>query len=289
MDEHSTGAGSGNREQGPGGWWRRLLGVAADIGGIATRVRTQSQRIAALAVETRGLSSASEKVGEAAKLARQVSGTVTELTGGSRSALAEVQGKLAMLVGEVQETEGELGRLSEALIRVAQVADRIEKIARQTRLLALNATVEAARAGDAGKGFAVVAAEVKGLAQQTSDATHLIAATVQELGSLNGQLCERIRTSSRHAADVAAAAGSMVDAVDDVDTLFGLVAAHIGEIAETAEATDGDRERVYSAIVAIGGEIDRESDQLSQADGSLGLALEAMEAAVGPEKAGPPG
>ena len=271
-------------EQGAGGWWTRLAIVAADIGGITARFRGQSQRVAALAVETEGLSSASEKVGEAAKLARQVSGTVTELTGDSRNAVAEIQGKLAMLVGEVHDTEGQLGRLSDALSRVSQVADRIEKIARQTRLLALNASVEAARAGDAGKGFAVVAGEVKGLAQQTSDATHLIADTVRELGSLSGLLHDRIRASSIHASAVASAAGSMVEAVDDVDTLFGLVVSHIGEIAETVEATDGDRERVYRAIAEISGEIGTESDRLSQADSSLGQAL----TAVREEMAAPP-
>jgi len=61
--------------------------------------------------------------------------------------------------------------LSEAANRIGSVMELIQEIAEQTNLLALNATIEAARAGEAGKGFAVVASEVKDLANQTAKAT----------------------------------------------------------------------------------------------------------------------
>jgi methyl-accepting chemotaxis protein len=72
---------------------------------------------------------------------------------------------------------------------VSEVTQLIDAIARQTRMLALNANIEAARAGEAGKGFAVVANEVKQLSHQTADATHTIG---QKIGEMTGMVAESV-------------------------------------------------------------------------------------------------
>ena len=74
-------------------------------------------------------------------------------------------------VGHARSTTGRVSELSKAATRIGDVVQLINTIAEQTNLLALNATIEAARAGEAGRGFAVVASEVKALAEQTSKAT----------------------------------------------------------------------------------------------------------------------
>ena len=73
-------------------------------------------------------------------------------------------------VADTERTNKTIRSLDDAAERIGSVVGLISKIAAQTNLLALNATIEAARAGEAGKGFAVVAAEVKALANQTSQA-----------------------------------------------------------------------------------------------------------------------
>jgi methyl-accepting chemotaxis protein len=80
--------------------------------------------------------------------------------------------------------------------RIDQIVGLIRSIADQTNLLALNATIEAARAGEAGRGFAVVAAEVKGLAQQTSNATEDIGRQIAEMRAALGESVESIRRVS---------------------------------------------------------------------------------------------
>jgi hypothetical protein len=74
-------------------------------------------------------------------------------------------------VGQARITNDRVSELSKVAGRIGDVVELINTIAEQTNLLALNATIEAARAGEAGRGFAVVASEVKALAEQTSKAT----------------------------------------------------------------------------------------------------------------------
>ena len=72
-----------------------------------------------------------------------------------------------MRVNEANRAGSEIRSLADAAMRIGDVVKLISEIAEQTNLLALNATIEAARAGEAGRGFAVVASEVKSLATQT--------------------------------------------------------------------------------------------------------------------------
>ena len=84
---------------------------------------------------------------------------------------------------EAELTGRAIQELANAVSHVSSITKVIASIAGRTNLLALNATIEAARAGESGRGFAVVAAEVKSLAQQTSDATSDIARQIQAIQS----------------------------------------------------------------------------------------------------------
>ena len=96
--------------------------------------------------------------------------------------------------------QNQINTIAEGLDRAAQhigeVVQLIETIAGQTNLLALSATIEAARAGDAGKGFAVVAGEVKSLANQTATATKKVRAQIGEIQSARDRPWRRSAASA---------------------------------------------------------------------------------------------
>jgi len=92
--------------------------------------------------------------------------------------VAESSRMSAEAVQQAEKADQRIAQLTQAASRIGDVVKLITAIAEQTNLLALNATIEAARAGEAGKGFAVVASEVKQLATQTAKATEEIGAQI---------------------------------------------------------------------------------------------------------------
>lgn len=97
-------------------------------------------------------------------------------------------------VKKAKNVSKKVAQLSQAASEISKVTETITDISDQTHLLALNATIEAARAGEAGKGFAVVATEIKGLAEETANATGEISARIADVQSTTSESVEAIQS-----------------------------------------------------------------------------------------------
>jgi methyl-accepting chemotaxis protein len=241
-----------------GGMIRQLERAASAVAGGA---EATAATLSAVRQRTDALSLRSNEAQSTAATFSQAAGKFADSAEGIGSQVRDA-GKLADEAGAAaHDASLNVDRLKESSAAIGNVVNLISQIARQTTLLALNSTIEAARAGAAGRGFAVVASEVKALAVQTQDATeeikkkidalqrdaagsveavHRISVAIQAIRpvfeNVNGAVAEQNQTTSEMTGNVATASNFIASVGDS--------AAEIDHAAKEAEA---HREHVAKA------------------------------------------
>jgi methyl-accepting chemotaxis protein len=171
-------------------------------------------------------------------------------------------------VKQAERTDARITELSQAAQRIGDVVQLITEIAEQTNLLALNATIEAARAGEAGRGFAVVASEVKALAAQTAKATGEIGSQIASMQTATQDsvaAIKEINGTIRHISDIAAAIAAAVEeqsaATQEISRNVQQaaqgtiqVADNISEVSDGANATGAASSKVLTAAQQLSGQ-----------------------------------
>jgi methyl-accepting chemotaxis protein len=135
-------------------------------------------------------------------------------------------------VNQAQKTDARINELSQAAGRIGDVVKLITAIAEQTNLLALNATIEAARAGEAGRGFAVVASEVKQLASQTAKATEEISAQIAGMQTATQDSVAAIKEIGGTIGRISGIASTIAAAVEEQGAATNEIARNVGEAAK---------------------------------------------------------
>lgn len=177
----------------------------------------QQSNFEEVSVATQNLAKISDEV---FALAEQIKAKTTEMESGANASITTVNQNIAEMdktVSEVGQAEQEMETLGQAAHQIHNIIASISDIADQTNLLALNAAIEAARAGEQGRGFAVVADEVRKLANRTSTATNEIATIVE---SLTAQVDKTRSTMGRVVASVN---GGQQRAGDSAETIRQMV------------------------------------------------------------------
>ncbi|MNQ53975.1 Methyl-accepting chemotaxis protein CtpL [compost metagenome] len=237
-----------------------------------------------------------DALGDLEATIQQVAGDASQAADASRDAdRALEQGQqvigqslsgLHALVGEVQDNAQAIERLAEETATIGNVLTVIRGIAEQTNLLALNAAIEAARAGEAGRGFAVVADEVRSLSQRTSGATAQIQELIGRLQQAARQSVDAMRTQVEHAQASAGQAEAADGALDEIIAAIRTIASMAERIADaTAQQSGavseirGHSERIHQLggdnLVRIG-EGRQQGDRLLQVGGQLHTAVQAF-------------
>jgi len=207
-------------------------------GAVATGAQSTAATLATIRARTDALTGRTSTAQTAAESFAHAADAFTHSAEGIGTQVREA-GRLADQAGDAaREAGSNVDRLRESSAAIGNVVNLIASIARQTTLLALNSTIEAARAGAAGRGFAVVAAEVKALAVQTQNATEEIRGKIDAL--------------QQDAASSIAAVHCISAAIDAIRPVFGHVSdAVAGQNATTADMA-GNAAAASNFIASVG-------------------------------------
>ncbi|HRH81965.1 MAG TPA: methyl-accepting chemotaxis protein [Thiobacillaceae bacterium] len=210
-----------------------------------------------------------------AELAADAEGTARDMET-ARQKLAHARQEMNAMSEQVAESTRigdtlaeKLNHLSEAAVQVNQVLTTVSEVAEQTNLLALNAAIEAARAGEQGRGFAVVADEVRKLAERTQRSVAEIGAT---LGGINQSVADTGREMERQTQVY----HGLAQASRNVEEVIDGSAQWVSEVAEMVKRTAGVSGKVQDGIGQIVGQIGRIK---TSADANAAAAAEIIDSA----------
>ncbi|HEY8565487.1 MAG TPA: methyl-accepting chemotaxis protein [Beijerinckiaceae bacterium] len=250
-----------------------LSGTARAVSGIAAETDAKAAETAVAAEET------SSNVQTVAAAAEELASSAQEI-GRQLGESARVAGAA---VDSARRTDVTVQALATGAGRIGEVVRLISAIAEQTNLLALNATIEAARAGEAGRGFAVVASEVKTLAGQTAKATEEISGQIAGIQSATNDAVTAIQGIRETIEQVYGIATSIAAAVEEQQATTQEIARNVAQAARGTADVSQNVVHVRAAATRADGEaakVLQAGDALAQGAGALKGEIETFLASV---------
>ncbi|MBD1387840.1 methyl-accepting chemotaxis protein [Neiella sp. HB171785] len=217
----------------------QLENTAQHLEDVAGDSRSQ---LAELDLQTNQLATAIEEVSASASSVAEQAESIAAQVQGAESETADSADAIGHMVSEMSELGDDLASSSQAIqavagfsARIQDVTKLIDDIAEQTNLLALNAAIEAARAGEHGRGFAVVADEVRQLAHRTQNSVQEVIASVEQLQQTSDNAVSTMEASRLKGEKVRATADNTGEAIAQLSQQISRISEMTQSIAATAE------------------------------------------------------
>lgn len=213
----------------------RLSGIHSKISSVAEAIADAESRSVTVSAASDEMVSTTSDI---AKNCENAAANANDTQNITEHGVTEVEGVIDAIRNQAEKTKKDaqlISTLVDQTNKIGTIVQTIEDIASQTNLLALNAAIEAARAGEAGKGFAVVADEVRALASRSSSSTQEITKMVSQIQSDANSANESMTHTLGEMKDLAERASGVTDILNDINSHVDNVNSQIGQIATAAQ------------------------------------------------------
>ncbi|PSV42542.1 methyl-accepting chemotaxis protein [Photobacterium indicum] len=243
------------------------------------KVAEQQNDVNQIATAIHEMSATSGEVASHAEMTAAAAQASTNACDEGQHVIGQNRDAITMLANQVQEAATVIHELESNAQGINQILSTIQGIAEQTNLLALNAAIEAARAGEQGRGFAVVADEVRVLSKRTHDSTEEIRSMIDTLQKNTHQAVNSMQTSTELAdksVGYAEEANQSLCKITDAITEISDMATHIASAAEEQRAVSEDISRNTQAIKDVSDHLANQTIDVSQSAQKISDSAGAM-------------
>ncbi|UTM57118.1 methyl-accepting chemotaxis protein [Photobacterium sp. CCB-ST2H9] len=247
------------------------------------RVNGQQGEINQIATAIHEMSATAAEVASHAELTAAAAQSSTSACDQGQAVISQNREAIVSLANQVQEAASVIQALEANAQDINHILATIQGIAEQTNLLALNAAIEAARAGEQGRGFAVVADEVRVLSQRTHDSTEEIRAMIETLQNNTRQAVDSMGASTDLAGQSVDYAQAASDSLTQITRAIGEIsdmATQIASAAEEQRAVSEDISRNTQTIRDVSDHLATQTQDVSHSAQGMSQAAEAMRADV---------
>ena len=254
--------------------------VSATIAQVASASAVQLRAVDASTEVLESVTASAATLDDVAARARALEAQIGELAGTAQGAVAEAVDALGSARDVIGTSAANVHRVEEASSVISRFVETIDRIASQTSLVALNASIEAARASEHGRGFAVVADEVRKLAAASTRAAQEVRGVVESIRTETATAVSAFDDGARRLGDVNEISQSATEALAAIRTMVASIDALTDAVSDAAQAS-------RSSIETLGAQMASVSEQAqSQAAASEQASAGAQESAASSEEVG---